>query len=165
MLTLRNNTNSVSRVGYIVTLDPRDQGAFIYATPNSTKAIGVVTEAVDYRKPCKIATIGETAYIFVAMNLAKDDIIRLGKSNDRVSLGTCIKAKLGDAPYLKIGSALSSGSGLILCNIELSYISGITDSIGLGAIADGTYTVGLGILSNGVIVVKNGIIISLTEAT
>jgi hypothetical protein len=63
MITLKNNTKSLSKVGCVVTLDPLDPNSFVYASPNAIKAIGIVTEAVEYRKPCKIATIGETASI------------------------------------------------------------------------------------------------------
>jgi hypothetical protein len=165
MITLRNNTQSTSKVGYVVALDPRDNGAFVYVTTNATKAVGVVIESVDYRKPCKIATLGDTAKVFVAGNVVKGNIIRTVKSNDRVSLGACAIAKSGDAPYLKIGEALNSGNGLINCTLDFSYISGITDSLGLGAVADGTYTIGLGFLTDGIVTIKDGIIISVVEAT
>jgi hypothetical protein len=164
-LQLKNLTGSVSKIGYLVSNSPTDPQGFVYTTPNSTRAIGVVKEASPYRGFCTIATIGETAKVYVTANVNKNDVIRSAKSNDRVSLGACTVAKTGDAPYLKVGDALNAGKGLISCNLDFSYVSGITDSLGLGAVADGTYTVGLGETTDGIIVVKDGLIISLTEAT
>lgn len=165
MLTLKNLTGATSKIGFLVSIPATNPDSFIYTIPNSTRTVGVVTETVAYRKPCKIATIGDTANVYVTGNVVKGDVIRASKSNDRASLGTCVIAKIGDAPYLRVGEALSSGSGFITCTLDLQYVSGINDSLGVGAIPDGIYTVGLGMMTDGVIVVKNGIIISLTEAT
>jgi hypothetical protein len=162
---LINNTKATSKVGSLVSIDPSKTDSFIYTTVNSSRAVGICTESVPYRAKCKIATIGDKAKVLVQGNATINAVIRGSKSGDSVSLGTCKIAKLGDAPYLRVGTALSNGSGLIDCNIDLIYVSGVTDSVGLGAIPDGTYTVGLGISTDGVIVVKDGIIISLTEAT
>lgn len=165
MITLRNNTGSVSRIGYAVTLDSRDNGAFVYATFGATKVIGIVTEAVPYRKACKIATQGDKAQVYVIGNVVKDNVIRLSKSTDRASLGSSVIAKSGDAPYLKIGDALNSGRGLIPCTLELVYTSALTSGFTGGFVPDGTYVMGLGVSTDGVIVVKNGVITSITEAT
>jgi hypothetical protein len=123
MITLKNNTKSLSKVGCVVTLDPLDPNSFVYASPNAIKAIGIVTEAVEYRKPCKIATIGETANVLVVGSANKGSILRCIKSTDRASVGTAIVLKTGDAPYLAIGEALSSGSGLVLSILNFTYIS------------------------------------------
>ena len=122
MITLRNNTKSTSKVGYIVALDPRDSGAFVYVTANATKAVGVITESVAYRKPCKIATLGDTANVFVVGNVVKGDIIRTVKTNDRVSFGACAIVRTGDAPYVRIGEALAPGRGLIPCVLDFTYL-------------------------------------------
>jgi hypothetical protein len=120
MISLINNTKSVSVVGRLVSLDQNNTGAFVYTTQNATKAIGVITESVPFRSTCKIATIGDKAKVFVSGNLAKGDIIRNGKSGDNISLGTCIRVKTGDTAYLTIGEALDSGSGLINVILNMS---------------------------------------------
>jgi len=120
-IRLKNATSSVSRVGYIVSINPTDPDSFIYTVPNSTKAIGIITEAVPYRQFCTIATIGDKASVYVASNINKGDVIRAIKSNDRASLGSCVVAKTGDSPYLRIGEALITGSGLIPCVLDLTY--------------------------------------------
>ncbi|OQB08077.1 MAG: hypothetical protein BWY21_01465 [Parcubacteria group bacterium ADurb.Bin216] len=133
MLTLINNTKATAKVGYIVALDPTNPQAFIYATPNSVKAIGVVGEASAYRKPTKIFTIGDKAQVYVQSNVVSGDVIRLSKSGDNISLGAGIVAKASDAPYLKIGDALNSGRGLISVVLMFSYnTSGSTPTIDHG---------------------------------
>jgi hypothetical protein len=129
MISLINNTKSNSKPGYLVSIDPSNKGAFVYTTSNSTKAIGVITESVPYRSVCKIATIGDTARIYVATNLAKGDIIRSAKSGDNISLGACTRVKNTDTAYLRIGEALESGSGLIPVILELSFTG---NSLGVG---------------------------------
>jgi len=135
MIQLKNNTRTASKIGYVVSIDPRDPLSFVYTVPNSVKAIGVVTEIVAYRASCKIATMGDKARVYVSANVNKDDIIRLGKPTDKVSLGACTVAKPGSTPYLKIGDALNSGKGLIAMVLDLQYtasstiIGGITTPI------------------------------------
>ncbi len=129
MITLINNTKSVSRVGALVSISSSNPNAFEYTIPNSSRAIGCVTEAVPYRQKCKIATIGDTAKVLVQGNTLKDDILRGAKSNDNVSLGTCKIAKSADNPYLKVGVALESGNGLISTVLELVF-SGDDSGIG-----------------------------------
>ena len=165
MLRLKNNTKGVSKIGYAVTVDSKDKDAFIYATPGSVQVIGITTESVPYRGMCKIATLGDKAKVYVSGNVVKGDILRLSKTTDRASLGASVIAKTGDVPYVRIGEALNAGRGLISCVLDLSYISSLNDSLGSGAIPDGTYTVGLGIFTDGIIEIRNGIIISLIEAT
>ena len=121
MIQLKNNTKTNSKLGYVVSIDPKDPQSFIYSIPNSAKAIGVVAEVVAYRKLCKIATAGDTARVYVSSNVNKNDPIRLSKKGDNISLGACKVARSGDAPYLKIGDALSSGKGLIPMVLDLSY--------------------------------------------
>lgn len=165
MLTLINNTTSVSRIGYVVSLDTRNTQACVYATPGSTKAVGVFGEAVAYRKPAKVLTQGDKALVYVNANVNKGDVIRLSKAGDNITLGGCTVAKVGDAPYLKIGDAISSGRGLIPIVLELVYINTLTDSLGSDAVADGVYTVGLGVSTDGIITIKNGVITNIQEAT
>lgn len=105
-------------------LDPRDNGAFVYATPGSTKAIGVVTEASPYRGECVIATLGDKCRVYVSGTVVKGDVIRAAKVNDNISLGTCTKVSASTSTYLKIGTALNSGSGLIETVLELTNIGG-----------------------------------------
>jgi len=114
MITLKNHTGSISRKGYSVILDPRDNSAFIYAPPTSTYILGIVTERVASRGKCKIATLGEKAKVYVSANVVKGSVIRLGKSTDRVSLGMSTIAKSSDTG-VGIGIAMSSGNGLIDC--------------------------------------------------
>jgi len=120
-IKLKNNTGSLSRIGYAVSIDPRDNNAFIYSTPSSTKVIGIITEQVPYRAFCNLATAGEKANVYVNGNAVKGNSIRLSKTTDRTSLGTCMIAKVGDSPYVKIGDALSNGRGLVPCLLELSH--------------------------------------------
>ena len=127
MITLKNNTKSVSKIGYVVSLDPNDRNAFVYVSAGAVKAIGVVTEAVAYRKPCKIATLGDTTKVFVAGNVVKGNILRTVKSTDRASLGTAVIVGIADAPYLRIGEALNSARGLVSCVLDFSYLTSDTD--------------------------------------
>ena len=143
MIILTNNTRSNSIVGKLVSIDPSNPSSFIYTTPNSSRATGVVTQAVPYRQKCKIATIGDTAKVLVQGNVIKDNVIRASKSGDNVSLGSCKIAKASDAPYLKVGTALESGNGLISTVLELTFAgddsgigyvpyTGATDDVDLG---------------------------------
>ena len=122
MIRLKNNTKGVSKIGHCVQLDPRDPNAFVYASANATKVVGVVMESIPYRKLCKIATIGDRAKVYVSGNVIKGNILRTVKSGDRASLGTGMVAKSSDAPYFKIGEALTSGRGLISVVIDFVYI-------------------------------------------
>lgn len=123
MITLLNNTKSTARLGHVVALDPTNSQAFLYATPNSVKAIGVVGEASAYRKPTKVFSIGDKAQVYVQGNVRKGDVIRLSKSGDNISLGACIVAKSTDVPYFRIGEALTDGRGLIPVVLDLTYIT------------------------------------------
>jgi hypothetical protein len=132
MITLTNNTKSNSIVGKLVSIDGTNPNAFTYAIPNSSRAVGICLESVPYRSKCKIATIGDKAQVLVQGNVLKDDILRAAKSGDNVSLGTCKIAKAGDAPYLLVGTALTSGSGLIDTILELTYSGSNGSSAYLG---------------------------------
>lgn len=121
MLTLINNTTSVSRIGFVVSLDTRNTQACVYATPGATKAVGVFGEAVAYRKPAKVYSIGDKALVYVSANVNKGDVIRLAKAGDNITLGGCTVAKTSDSPFLRIGVAQASGKGLIPVVLELSY--------------------------------------------
>jgi len=127
MIKLKNNTKSVSKIGYAVIIDPLDNNAFVYAPLSSTKVLGIITEQVFYRALCDIATSGERANVYLSGSVTKGSSIRLSKANDRISLGSSIIAKTGDSPYLKIGSALSNGRGLVPCVLDLQY-QGTEDS-------------------------------------
>lgn len=164
-IILKNNTGATSTIGKIVALDPNDNGAFVYLSANASKAIGVVTESVPYRKPCKIATQGEKARVLITGNVVKDNIIRSVKTGDPVSLGTGVIAKTGDAPYLQVGTTISSGRGLVSCILNLNYISVLNSSNAEDIIADGTYTMGFGMLTDGTVTIRNGVVISIQEAT
>jgi hypothetical protein len=122
MISLINNTKLVARIGFLVSLDANNPNAFVYTTPNSSRAIGIVTETSDYRKPCKIATIGDKCKVYVVGNVVKDVVIRGAKSGDNISLGANAVVKSSDTSYLRIGTALTSGSGLIDTILELSYL-------------------------------------------
>ncbi len=141
MIQLKNNTKTNSRIGYVVSIDSRDPQSFVYTTPNATKAIGVVIESVPYRKLCKIATTGDTARVYVASNTNKNDIIRLGKTGDNISLGASKVAGSGDAPYLKIGDALSSGKGLISMVLDLQYTASSSCAGGISIPSVFPYTI------------------------
>jgi len=141
-LTLTNNTRSVSKIGYAVQLDTTNPAAFTYALPNSTKVIGVVAESVPYRAKCKICTSGEKALVAVNGNIVKDDVLRLSKTTDRISLGASTKAKSGDVPFVRIGIALTSGNNLVSCLLDLTYSSSSTVAGGITTPASFPYTVG-----------------------
>jgi len=119
-MKLINATQGVSQVGRIVKMDVRKANSFVYLTPNSTSALGVITEAVPYRSLCEVATGGDIK-VFVSGSARKGDVIRAQKSTDHISAGCCVVAKSTDTPYLKIGTAIGSGKGLILCMLEISY--------------------------------------------
>jgi len=129
MLQLKNNTKSTSKIGFAVTIDPKDSHAFLYAIHGSSKVIGIITESVPYRSICKIATTGEKANVYVSGNIVKGDILRLSKTTDRASLGASVVAKSGDAPYVRIGEALNPGRGLISCVLDFNYLQSDGDTI------------------------------------
>lgn len=157
-MLLKNNTGSTSRVGLTAKVDPNNPKAFIYATAGESNIIGIVGQEVPKYEMCEIITSG-TARVMVAENVVQGATIRAAKIGDNISRGVCKAAKSTDTSYFKIGTSLEGGKGLVRCSLGLSY-NGTT-----GAIADGTYTVGLGVSTDGVIVVKDGVIISLTQAT
>lgn len=129
MITLKNNTKETCKLGFAVTIDPKDNHAFVYATPNSTKVIGITTQSVSYRGMCKIATLGDKANVYVSGNVVKGNILRLSKTTDRASLGASVIAKDGDSPYIRIGEALTSGRGLIPCVLDFTYLQSDSTSI------------------------------------
>jgi hypothetical protein len=128
MVKLRNATGGVSKVGYAVIIDSKDPNSFIYAPANATTILGIIKEAKPYREICEITVSGE-ALVYVNGNVLKGNTIRTAKSNDKTSLGTCMIAKSGDAPYLKIADALDSGKGLIRCLLNFAYFFSDDDSI------------------------------------
>lgn len=132
MISLINNTKAQSVIGKLVAIDPNNPQAFIYASFAPTKAIGVITESVPYRSSCKIATMGDTARVLVSGNVSKNDVIRACKSTDRTSLGSCVVAKSGDEPYLKIGDALGSGRGIVSLILDLTYVGSSTSGNYIG---------------------------------
>jgi hypothetical protein len=162
-ITLKNNTGSLTKVGYVAAIDPRDPNAFVYVSANATKAIGVILEAVEYRKYCKIATIGERVMVYTTSMVNAGDSLRSAVSNDRISIGQSTIVKSSDSSYLKIGNALTSGRGLVPIILELTYIS--SSAGGITPVADGTYTIGFGIATDGVVTVQSGLIVTIIEAT
>jgi hypothetical protein len=120
VVKLRNATGAVSRLGCAVIIDSRDPNSFVYAPANATSILGIVKEAKPYREMCEITVSGE-ALVYVNGNVLKGNTIRTAKSNDKTSLGTCMIAKTGDAPYLKIADALDSGKGLVRCLLNFAY--------------------------------------------
>jgi len=143
MITLKNNTKSNSRIGYAIIIDPTDPQAFLYATPNSTKVLGIITQSVPYRSICTIATLGDKANVYVTGNVVKGDILRLSKVTDRASLGASVIAKDGSAPYVRIGEALSAGKGLIPCVLDFQYTTSTTSISGIVTPPSFPYTVGV----------------------
>ena len=143
MLELINKTGSNSKIGFAVVLDPTDNQSFIYARHGSSRVLGIVTQSVPYRAKCKIATQGDKANVYVSANAVKDNVIRLSKSTDRASLGVSVVAKTGDAPYLRIGTALSNGRGLIPMILELTYEQSLTSTSGIVTPTTFPYTVGI----------------------
>lgn len=123
-MLLKNNTGGVSKIGYLVKADEKDRTAFVYADANSTNILGVVTQSVPKYGLCDIKDFG-TAKVFVFERVAKGSVIRAQKSNDRITRGTTIGAKASDLPYLRIGTALNSGKGLIDVSLNIAYILSI----------------------------------------
>ncbi len=134
-IKLRNATTAVSKVGFAVVIDPRDPNSFIYAPANATSILGIVKEAKPYRELCEITINGE-ALVYVNGNAVKGNTIRTAKSTDRTSLGTCLIAKTGDAPYLKIGEAVGSGKGLVRCVLNFAYLFTDGDALTVSDITD-----------------------------
>lgn len=126
MPKFQNNTKGVSRVGHICKVDPNVPNAFLYVANNTSFALGVIAEAVPYRAYAEVITQGE-ALVYVNDNVRKDDIIRAQKS-DNITTGSCKVVKTGDAPYLKVGTALQAGRGLIKVSLKWEYIA--TESTG-----------------------------------
>jgi len=111
----------VSRVGHICKVDTKSPDKFVYIDRDATSALGVCSQAVPYRAMAEIVTGGETK-VFVVDNARKGDIIRAQKSTDNISTGACRVAKDTDAPYLKVGTALSSGRGLVSVSLDWAYM-------------------------------------------
>jgi hypothetical protein len=121
-LMLKNNTGDISKIGYVVIADPRNPQAFVYAPPSATKIIGVICESVPKYAMCEIATSG-MAKVFVSERTVHGSIIRTIKAGDRISSGTCKTAKSADVPYIRVGTALDTGKGLISVNLNIEYVS------------------------------------------
>jgi len=126
MPKFQNNTKGVSRVGHICKVDPNTPNAFLYVANNTSFALGVIAEAVPYRAYAEVITQGE-ALVYVNDNVRKDDLIRTQKS-DNITTGSCKVVKTGDAPYLRVGTALQSGKGLVRVSLKWEYIA--TESTG-----------------------------------
>jgi hypothetical protein len=120
MAKYKNNTGGVSRIGYLAKVDTNDKNAFIYATVNDTNILGVITETVPYRSLCDVVN-GGNVVVFISGNCVKGDLIRSRKASDGVTNGTSVKVKISDTSYLQIGTALNSGKGLVLCQINIFY--------------------------------------------
>lgn len=121
MTLYRNLTGETSRVGLIVKQAPNDPNAFVYATSIDTNILGVITKSVPKYAKCEIQKVGK-AKVMVSDATVQGSIIRLQKSSDNISRATCKTAKSSDAPYLKIGTALQSGKGLIDVSLDINYI-------------------------------------------
>jgi len=121
MSKYKNNTKSVSRKGYICKTDANKPDSFVYVGNNATSALGVIAEAVPYRKYAEIITQGE-AYVYVNSYVKRNDIIRTQKS-ENITAGGCKVARAGDAPYLKVGIALESGRGLVRVLLQWGYVT------------------------------------------
>jgi hypothetical protein len=140
-MKLINNTQSASRVGTVVKVDPKDPNAFILATASDTKVLGIVAETVSYRQPCEVITYGAVK-VLVSGNISRGNTIRNRKSTDGISNGWAKLAKSADAPYLQIGTALESGNGLVNCELNFQYISSGTVQSDIVTITSSSYTVG-----------------------
>ncbi len=138
---MKNNTGSVTKIGYIVKQDSRDKTAFVYAGTSDKNIVGVVTETSPYRTICNVANTGD-ALVYVAGGCLKGDMIRSRKSNDGISLGQARKLSTSDSDYFNIGIALETrqSSGLVLCSINLgSYLSSSGYLLKTGDTATGDY--------------------------
>lgn len=134
MLRLKNNTGATSLIGRVVVLDPKDSGAFIYAGVDATIAVGITTQAVPFRSECLIATTGENALVFIKDTINRGELIRSRKGLDVSSKGTCHRARTTDSPYLKIGQAVSAGTGLVKCALNIIYTPSLSTGLnGLSA--------------------------------
>ncbi len=112
-----NATKGYSKIGYLVQQSSSKKDSVAYLPANAQTALGVITNSVAYRKECDVAINGE-ALVYVVDNVRKGDIIRAQKSADNISGGACRVAKTADVPYLKVGTALESGKGLVRVSIE-----------------------------------------------
>jgi len=122
MIQLRNKTNATSKIGFLASIDTKDTGSWIYTPNNATQFLGVVASPSPYRALTKIVTDGTTK-VFIHGVAKKGDTIRCAKRGDNISLGSCVVAKSTDTPYLKVGTALESGKGLISVSLEQVYIN------------------------------------------
>lgn len=130
MIRLRNNTGATSKPGYVVAVDPKDPKSFVYVSSGATKAIGVVMESVPYRSLCNIATIGERVDVYTTTSVVKGSILRTVKAGDNRTQGSVVIAKSGDAPYFRVGEALTDGRGFIpiILDFQYAFSSGSTIS-------------------------------------
>jgi hypothetical protein len=122
-MKFKNNTNGVSKVGYLAKVDPNDKKSFIYASPSDTSIIGVIVQSVPSRDDCEIMSTGTTK-VYIPNGCSKGDIIRSRKGTDGISNGSSAKAKSTDAPFIQVGIALESGKGLIDCQLNIFYFGG-----------------------------------------
>jgi hypothetical protein len=124
-MRLKNNTRAVSKIGYLVKVDPLDPHSFVYATASDTSVIGVATQAVAYKEECEIQTSG-TAKVFVNANVKRGSVIRSRKSTDNLSNGQSTIARENEYPYVQVGIAMESGKGLVSTALSFIYYASST---------------------------------------
>ena len=126
-ITAINNTGSQSIIGRIAKIDTRLINGYVYTRLVDTLPLGVVANTSPHKSPSRIVTTG-VAHVSVIGRVKRNDPIRLAKTGDvGVSQGQCVVAKSGDAPYLKVGTAQSSGTGLIPVSLEWAWVSAGTE--------------------------------------
>lgn len=122
-MKLINNTKGVSKLGYLVKVDPKDPLSFVYATASDTSVLGVVGQEVAYKGSCEIITSG-TAMVFVSGNVVRGSVIRSRKSTDNISNGQASVVRSDDYPYLQVGIAIENGRGLVKATLNFVYYQG-----------------------------------------
>jgi hypothetical protein len=121
-VTLKNNTRSVSKIGTLAKIDTSRTDSFLLLSANETSFLGVVSQQRAYREPTEIITEGE-CLVYVNDNVIKGSVIRAAKSTDRASQGTCKIARESDVPYLRVGTALENGRGMVRVSLNPAYIN------------------------------------------
>lgn len=122
MALYKNLLGETSKVGLVAKQAPNDPTSFVYATSSDINVLGIITQTVPKYGMCEIQKT-ESTKVFVSDRTVQGSIIRLQKSTDNISRATCKTAKSTDVPYVRIGTALQSGKGLINVSLNIEYIT------------------------------------------
>jgi hypothetical protein len=159
-----NDTSGTSKVGYAVKISPKNRQAVVYCTASDTQCLGIIVDSVPYREMVEIQNLG-VAKVYTQANTSRGAIVRSRIPSDGISNGACKPVALGDAGYIRIGTALETGRGLIDVQLNIEYVSAvIAPDAGIVTVTTTPYTVGA---TDEFIVVNSAtaVVINLPSAT